>query len=116
MFFDVVGEAGDLFVAVFRRNGDQDRLIKSAAGHFHLAALHQRAQQIEIFGMGALDPFQQRAGVMQAHANRRMAREDLNERQIRLRVGALDHVIKISDRLMRVNEEDKLKFRHSGPR
>ena len=45
-----------------------------------------------------------------------MAREDLNEWQVGLRVGALDHVIKISYRLVRVNEEDKLKFRHSGPR
>ncbi len=99
-------------MAVFRRNGDQDRLIKSAAGDFHLAALHQRAQQIEIFGMSALDPFEQRAGVMQTHADRRMAREDLNERQIRLRVGTLNHVIKVSNRLMRVDEEDKLEFRH----
>jgi hypothetical protein len=33
-----------------------------------------------------------------------------------LRVGAFDYVIKVSNRLMRVNEEDKLKFRHSGPR
>ena len=103
-------------MAVFGRNGDQDRLVKSAAGDFHLAALHQRAQQIEIFGMDALDPFQQRASVMQTHANGRMAREDLNERQIGLRVGALNHVIKVSHRLMRVNEKDELKFRHSGPR
>ena len=40
--------------------------------------------------------------------------EDLHERQIGLGVGALNHVIKISHRLMRVNEQDKLKFRHSG--
>ena len=116
MFFDVIGETRDLLVAVFGRNGDQDRLVETAADDFHLAALHQRAQQIEIFGMGAFDPFQQRAGEMQTHANGRMAREDLNERQVGLRVGALDHVVKVSDRLVRVNEEDKLKFRHSGPR
>ena len=48
---------------------------------------------------------------MQTHADRRMAREDLNERQIRLRVGALNHVVEVSNRLMRVNEEDKLEFR-----
>jgi hypothetical protein len=40
----------------------------------------------------------------------------LNERQIRLRVGALNHVIKVSNWLMRVDKEDKLEFRHSGPR
>jgi len=66
--------------------------------------------------MDVLDPFQQRARVMQTHANGRVARENLNERQIRLGVGALNHVIKVSNRLMRVNEEDKLEFRHSGPR
>ncbi len=116
MFFDVIGKAGDLFVAVFRRNGDQDRLVESAAGDFNLAAFHERAQQIEIFGVGAFDPFQQRTGVMQSDVNRRMTRENLDERQIGLRVGAFDYVIKVSNRLMRVNEEDKLKFRHSGPR
>jgi hypothetical protein len=45
-----------------------------------------------------------------------MPLEDLQKRQIGLRVGALDHVIEISNRLMRVDEEDKLEFRHSGPR
>jgi hypothetical protein len=49
---------------------------------------------------------------MQTHADGRMAREDLNEREIRLRVGALNHVIKVSHRLMRVDEKDKLEFRH----
>jgi hypothetical protein len=62
--------------------------------------------------MGALDPFQQRTGVVQTDADGRMAREDLNERQIGLRVGALNHVIEVSHWLMRVNEQDKLKFRH----
>ena len=93
-----------------------DAVTKQLRELTDLAPLHQPAQQIEIFGMDALDPLQQRTGVMQTHTNRRMAREDLNERQIGLRVGTLNHVIKVSHRLMRVNEKDELKFRHSGPR
>ena len=53
---------------------------------------------------------------MQTHVDGRVARKDLDERQIRLRVGALNHVIKVSNRLMRMDEEDKLEFRHSAPR
>ena len=64
--------------------------------------------------MGALDPFEQRTGVVQSDANRRMTRENLDERQIGLRVGAFDYVIKVSNRLMRVNQKDELKFRHQG--
>jgi heme exporter protein D len=103
MLFDVIREPRDLLQAVFRRNHRQDRLVKSSAGDFHLPALHQSAQLLEIFRMRPLDPFEQRTRIMQPDANRRMARQNFHERKIRLLVGALQHVVKISHRLMRVN-------------
>ena len=53
---------------------------------------------------------------MQSHANGRMPRQYVEERQVGLLVGAFDHVIEIPDRLVRMHEEDELKFRHPGPR
>jgi hypothetical protein len=41
-----------------------------------------------------------------------MPRENFEEGQIRTRVGALEHVVKIPDRLMRVNQENELEFPH----
>ena len=80
MLFDVIGEAHDLLVAIVRRNGRQDRLVESAARDFHLAALHESAETVEIFRVRALDPFEQRPGIMEAHANRGMPRENFDER------------------------------------
>ena len=41
-----------------------------------------------------------------------MPRENFDEGQIGSRVGALEHVVEIPDRLMRVNQEDELEFPH----
>lgn len=106
MFFDVIREAGNLFVAILRRDGYQDRLVKSTSHQFHLAALHQGPQFSEVLRMSSFDPLQQRTGEMQSHANPRMARQDFHERRIRLRVGAFHYIVKVSDGLMRMNEEN----------
>jgi len=45
-----------------------------------------------------------------------MTREDLDERQVGLCVGALHYIVKISHRLVRMNEQDKLELLHTGPR
>jgi hypothetical protein len=66
--------------------------------------------------MRLFDPLQQRTGEVQPGSDRRMAREDLDERQVRLRVGALHYIVKIPHRLVRMNEQDKLELRHPGPR
>jgi hypothetical protein len=49
---------------------------------------------------------------MQTEANFRMLFEQFNEGKIRVRVGVLDHIVEIADRLMPVNEEDELEFLH----
>jgi hypothetical protein len=58
MFLNVIGEPRNLFVAVIQRNRGQDGLVKSTADDFHLAALHECAQKIEIFRVGALKPLE----------------------------------------------------------
>src|ERR1700730_10458180 len=49
---------------------------------------------------------------MQADANRRVTCEDLDKRGIRLLIGPLEHLVKITNWLVRVNQERELKFRH----
>jgi hypothetical protein len=62
--------------------------------------------------MEALDPLEKRAGIMEAGANRGMAREDFDEGQIGGLVGAFDYVIKISNWLVGVDQEDEFEFPH----
>src|ERR1700722_18347374 len=116
MLLDVVGEPRDLFMPILRRNGDEDGLIESATDHLDLAASHESAQKLKVFRMRCFDPFKQRTGIVQPHANRRMAAQKLDERQIRLRIRALEYVVEISDRLVRMDQEDELEFRHREPR
>ena len=78
----LAGKALDLFDPVLQRNGDQNRLIKSAPHHFYLPAPHQGAKALEIFRMRALDPFEQRTGLVQASPNGRMLLQNLHERQV----------------------------------
>ena len=112
MLVDVGGEARDLFAAVFMRDRDEDGLVEAAADHFDLAGAHERAQNVEIFGMEALDPLEERARIVKAGANRGMAREDFDEGQIGSFVGAFDYVIKISNWLVGVDQEDEFEFPH----
>src|SRR5580658_10068105 len=111
MFFSVGRETRDLFLAIFRRNGHQNRLVESAADDFDLARRRQSAELVEIFRMRTLDPLEQRAGVVQAEADAGMARKHFNEGKVGILVGAFEHVVEISDRLMGVDEEDELEFR-----
>jgi len=112
MLFDVGGETRDLFAAVFVRNRDENGFVEAASDHFDLAGAYERAQNVEIFRMEALDPFQERAGIVKASANRRMARENFDEGQIGSFVGAFDYVIKISNWLVGVDQEDEFEFPH----
>ena len=41
-----------------------------------------------------------------------MPREHFDERQVGIFVGAFEYVVEISDRLMRVNQENELEFPH----
>jgi hypothetical protein len=104
MLLDVVREPHNLIALIRRRNGYQDRLVKSAAKHLHLAAPHQLAQTFEIIRMMRLDPRQQRPGIVQAHARVRMALEHFDERAIAPRKRLLEYVIKVAGRLVRVDD------------
>ena len=93
----------DLLTLILGWNYSKDRFIESAADHFHLFPMNQSTQQVKVFGVVRFHPKQERAGIVQAHANRRMLLEQLCERQIALLVATLQDVFKIADRLMRVN-------------
>ena len=108
MLFDVIRKPQNLLALIGGRNRYQDRLVKSAADHLHLAAVHQFAQAFEIVRMMRLDPFQQRPGVVQAHARVGMALEHFNERQIASRERLFEYVIEIAGRLVRVNEQNQM--------
>jgi len=64
VFFEVIGEAGDLFDAIGLGNGDQDRFVETAADQFDLAGSDEIAEADEIVRMMFFDPEKERAGVM----------------------------------------------------
>ncbi len=97
------------------RNRHQNWFVESAADDFHLPARDQGTQALEILGMRLLEPFKQRTRVVQTNTNRWMTFQRLDERKISLSVCALKHILEISYRLVRMNEKDKLEFRHRRP-
>jgi hypothetical protein len=114
MFFDVVRQTQDLVLAVLGRDGDEDRFVETAADDFNLAAGDELVEAMEIFGMRAFDPFEQRAGVVKAQMDRGMPREKFDKREVAILVGAFDYVFEISNRLMRVNQRNEFEFPHWG--
>ncbi len=50
---------------------------------------------------------------MQANAHTRVARKGFEERQVRLGIRPRENIVEISDGLMRMNEQDQVKLRHS---
>src|SRR5579859_4450907 len=114
MLFDVRREALDLFVLVLGRNHRQNRLVESAADHFHLLAFHQRAQLFEIFRMIFLNPNQQWSRIMQSRADFGVFFEMLDEWKIGALVAAFQYVFEISDGLMGVNQQGQMEFWRHG--
>src|SRR5580704_2980803 len=112
MLLDVISQPLNLLAPVLRRNRNQNRLVISAANHFHLPARHQQTQQLEIFRMRLLNPLQQTSRKMQTNANLRLPLEQLHKGKIRMSVGLLDDAIEVSDRLVSVYQKNKLEFRH----
>jgi len=51
------------------RDRNKDRLVETAANHFHLAGFHQRFQALKIFRAILLDPGEQRPGIVQTDVN-----------------------------------------------
>ena len=92
---------------VLRRNGNQDRLVEAAADQLHLPARGQFAQMVEKLRMALLEPFEQRTGIVQAHANAGMPRQAIDKGQIGALVGLFEDGIEIADRLMGVDQENE---------
>ena len=67
---EVVRHHGDLPARVALGQDGQHRLVEAAAEELDLAALDQRAQLVEVVGPLALDPLEERAGVVQGHLHR----------------------------------------------
>src|SRR5580704_4237037 len=114
MLFDVIRQPRNLLVAVLRRNCRQNWLVKSAACYFDLANRHKRSKQIEVFRMGAFNPFKKRARIVQPHAYRRMPGQEFHERQIGFLVRPLKHIVEVAYRLMCVYQQNEFEFRHSA--
>ena len=115
MLFGVCSQTRDLLPTIFGRNRHQDRLVKAAADDFDLSRGSQRAKFVEIFRMHALQPFKQRARIVQADADRGMAFKYFDERQVGIPVCAFEHSVEIADRLVGVDQEDELEFLHREP-
>jgi hypothetical protein len=114
MTLEIIREAGELHPLICGRDGNQDRLVKTASQHFHLAILHQHFQELEIFRMMLFDPAEQWARIVKTHTNVRMFLEGLNEWQITTRVRLLENVVEITAGLMRVNDQNHMKLGRQG--
>jgi hypothetical protein len=92
---------------VFIRNHRQNRLVKRAGHHLHLAGLHQLAQPGNIIRLVLLDPFKQDAGAMQRQAHMRMLFQQLQKRQQDFWY-ASQNKSEITDGLVIVNAQKRL--------
>ena len=114
MFFEVGGEASDLFALIFGRNGNQDGLVEAATDELHLSTLDKCSQASEVFGAIFLDPGEQRPGVVEAEVNFWVLFEVLDKGKIAAVVGFFEDVLEIAAGLMRVNEQHEMEFRGHG--
>ncbi len=80
MFFEIGGQAGDLFALVLGRDGDENGFVKAAADQLDLSGADEGFQAREIFGTMLFDPGEQRTGIVQAHVDAGMFFEKFDER------------------------------------
>src|SRR6266849_908548 len=107
MLFEVVRQAAELFLPIFRRNSNQNRLVEAAAHEFHLAAFDQLPQQVEEFRVPAFDPLQKRSRIVQAQVEGGVAQEQIYKRQVGARVRLLQYFVEIADRLVCMDEQNE---------
>jgi hypothetical protein len=82
VLIEIGGKARDLFVLIFRRNGDENGFVKSAAHEFHLVDPDQFFQAEKILGTVFFDPVEKRTGIVKAEMNAGMFFELFDEREI----------------------------------
>ena len=110
-FAEVFAHAMNLLDLVLRRNGNEDRFVEAATDHFHLLARGKFAKLLQELRMAQFEPFEQRTCIMESHADARVPRQAIDERQIGALVGLLEHGIKIPDRLVAMDQEDEMELR-----
>jgi hypothetical protein len=82
VLFEIGGKARDLFALIFRRNGDENGFVKSAAHELHLADPDQLFQAEKILGTVFFDPVEKRTGIVKAEMNAGVFFEFFDEREI----------------------------------
>ena len=81
----------------------EDRLVVAARHELDLLALHQRAQHREELRVRALQPVQERAGVVHRHADLRVLLEGAQHGQVALGVRRLEDMGEVAHGLMVVD-------------
>ena len=92
-------------------NRGKNGLRIAAAKNFHLSALHHFAQQRHIVRMMLEQKFQQPATEMHRKTKLRILIQCMNERPVTPGVGIVNHLGKITHRLMGVDAKQKLNRR-----
>src|SRR5271169_6291723 len=94
-------------------DGDQNRLVKSSPDNLHLAARDHDTNALDVFRMFCGKPFEQRAGIVEAQTNARVAGHTLDKWQVGMLVSAFHDVVKVANGLVRVNEQNQVEFGQS---
>ena len=102
---DRLGHARQLLDPVPLGERGEDRFEVPTADDLHLSARGERPQQVERLGPLRLEPFEERAGVVQGKADRRVTVERLQHRQVGALVCFLNDPAEVPDRLVIVERE-----------
>src|SRR5690606_2430471 len=84
-------------------NDRENGLVKTASEDLQLPPLHESAQSSEIAGAFGLQPVQQNARKVHAHADAGMRTQNVQERAVSLFERPLENEIEISHRLVVVD-------------
>jgi hypothetical protein len=111
-FFQESGQFFDLAPFVLVRDDRQDRLVIPAGEHLYLTPLNHGFQLLHGPGMISLHPLDQDPGEMQADLEPGVSFQYLQKGKIAVGEGIFEHVFKIADGLMVVNDESEFDFLH----
>ena len=92
-----------MFGLIRTRNGNENRLVETTADELDLAGGDELAQKIQKLRVVLLAPVEQRAGVMQTHAYRRMTGDGFDEGQIGALIDLFKDAVEVTRGLMAVD-------------
>ncbi len=104
----------DLPERVALREHREHRLVEAAAEQLDLAAGDERAQPGEVVGALALDPLEQRAGVVEGAPDVGRLLERLDDPLVAIVVAGSEDLAEVAVRLMVVEREEEGHRRHGG--